>query len=267
MDKKFLQEHGLIDAQKQFTKLYEYTYITSDDLTNEADDDENGDDLDDFNMPQQDDNNDGNAVDMDQSNNTNGNDDELTNDDNSFDPNDFQQDDSNNNNQGGVEGLDVNKNAEADADNEISTEQDGDEVIDVDDLTKAQEDSEDKIDSLSLKIDKFMDYINSVDDLINKSNDKIDNLKAEIEKRNPTQIEKLSMQTQNSYPFNIRPEDYWKNKERTSNYRTDDDENGVNQGQYVITKNDVNGDTDWRSISKSLDDDDLHPTIDSIFDM
>jgi hypothetical protein len=65
------------------------------------------------------------------------------------------------------------------------------------------------------------------------------------------------MQTAKSYPFNVTPEEYWEEKEKTSNYSTENDENGVKQGQYVITKNDVNGGTDWKSISDSLDDDDF----------
>jgi hypothetical protein len=87
-------------------------------------------------------------------------------------------------------------------------------------------------------------------------------LKAEFEKRNPTQVEKLSMQTAKSGPFNVKPEDYWNEKEATSNYSTEPDNNGKGQGQYVITKDDVEGTTDWKSIADSISDDALyHPTL------
>ena len=87
-------------------------------------------------------------------------------------------------------------------------------------------------------------------------------MKAEFEKRNPTQVEKLSMQTAKSGPFNVTPEDYWNEKEATSNYSTEPDNNGKGQGQYVITKDDVEGTTDWKAIADSISDDALyHPTL------
>ena len=62
-------------------------------------------------------------------------------------------------------------------------------------------------------------YIDGFEEKINASNERMDTLKAEIEKRNPTPVEKLSLRSKNSYPFNVSPEEYWKDKEMTSNYR------------------------------------------------
>ena len=89
------------------------------------------------------------------------------------------------------------------------------------------------------------------------ADEKIEGLKSEFEKRNPTQVEKLSMQTAKSYPFNVKPEEFWAEKEATSNYSTEDDQNGVKQGQYVITAKDIAGETNWKEIADSLDDDDF----------
>lgn len=260
MDKKFLKEQGLIDAQKQFKKLYEYTFIGADDLTNEDEDDdipsENGPQMDNsMNMPN---NGDMSGQNMDMQGNQNIN--------SEIPP---QGDDSNTAN--GVEGFNPEGAEEENVedinidDNDVDIKQEDDEVIDVDDLTNAQEETDGKVSNLSVKFDELLAVVDKFDNMINNNNSKIDDLKAEIEKRNPTQIEKLSMQTQNSYPFNVTPEQYWSNKEKTSNYRTDSDNNGQEQGQYVITKDDINGDTDWRGISKSLDDDDLHQNLSSIF--
>lgn len=132
-----------------------------------------------------------------------------------------------------------------------------DDVVDVSELTDKEEENGEKIEHVSDKFDKVMKAIGSFEEIVRQQNDAIEELKAEYERRNPTQIEKLSMQTAKSYPFNITPEDYWKEKEATSNYSTEDDKNGVEQGQYVITKKDVDGDVNWKGIADSLDDDDL----------
>ena len=145
-------------------------------------------------------------------------------------------------------------NADFDAAN---TEQPGDEVLDVTELTDKQEDIEKEVGEIGGKFDKVMKALGAFEELLRANDRKIEDLKAEYEKRNPTQIEKLSMQTAKSYPFNVTPEEFWKEKEATSNYSTEDDDNGKGQGQYQITANDIAGATDWKSISDSLDDDDF----------
>lgn len=144
-----------------------------------------------------------------------------------------------------------------------------DDVVDVTDLTDAQEETEETVKHMGAKFEKAFKYLKQWEDkiketqaLIQANNEKIDSLKDEFEKRNPTQIEKLSMQTAKSGPFNVTPEEYWDKKEATSNYRTEDDNNGVGQEQYTITKNDIDGTTDWKGIADTLDDDTIyHPTL------
>lgn len=257
MDKKYLKEHGLLKSYEKYRRLCEYTTFGSDDVTNEDNDSDNADDNSNEQMPNLDSDmgslNDASDLNNDTEGANNGN-----------DASNLQNKPDND----GVEGLDVNNlNNDDNSGSEQSEdiESNGDEVIDVDDLTKSQEDTEKKVDDLDDKFERLMKAIDSFDSLIDKNNEKIESLKAEIERRNPTQIEKMSMQTQNSYPFNVTPNQYWSEKEQTSNYRTDNDENGVNQGQYVITKNDIDGDVDWKSISDSLDDDDVHQNLKAIF--
>lgn len=132
-----------------------------------------------------------------------------------------------------------------------------DDVVDISELTDSQEKTEENVGELNDKFNKVIDVLDSFKSLIQNNDAKIDNLRAEFEKRNPTQIEKLSMQTAKSGPFNVKPEDYWKEKEETSNYSTESDNNGKNMGQYVITKNDVDGNVDWKTIADSMDDDDF----------
>ena len=149
------------------------------------------------------------------------------------------------------------------------TQQPGDEVLDVTELTDKQDDIEDEIKEVGGKFDKVMKAIGAFEELLRTNDQKIEDLKTEFERRNPTQVEKLSMQTAKSYPFNVQPEEFWKEKEATSNYSTEDDDNGKEQGQYVITANDVNGNTDWKSIADSLDSEDFmfNQTLDKILKM
>ena len=142
------------------------------------------------------------------------------------------------------------------------------EVIDVDDLTDAQEKTYDKIGALSKKFDKLLNVIDKFEEVIQMNDDKIDtlerNIKAELEKRNPTAIEKLNLRSQNdSQPFNVSPNDYWKHKEATSNYRIGDDMED-DAPQYKIYQADIDEVGDWRNISQSLDDSDFKQTLEQI---
>lgn len=141
------------------------------------------------------------------------------------------------------------------------------EVIDVDDLTNAQEKTYDRMGNLSKKFDKLLNVIDKFEEVIAMNDEKIDaleaNIKAELEKRNPTAIEKLNLRSQNdSQPFNVSPNDFWKEKEATSNYRVGDDMEDA--PQYKILQGDIDEVGDWRSISQSLDTGDFNQTLKQI---
>ena len=136
-----------------------------------------------------------------------------------------------------------------------------DEVVDITDLTDAQDETNKKVKKLGFNLDKTFKQIEDFEKLIQSTNDKIGELQKEFERRNPTQQEKLSARAAVSYPFNVTPEDYWKDKEKTSNYSLDDDNNGDEQEQYTITAKDID-DNNWKSIADSMSlDDILHQTI------
>lgn len=139
----------------------------------------------------------------------------------------------------------------------VDTPSPDDDVVDITEFTDSQKEAEKDIEKLDNKFSTLIKQLGSFEELIRQNDAKIEDLKAEFEKRNPTQIEKLSMNSAKGYPFNTSVDDYWKEKEATSNYSPDDDNNGKGQGQYVITKNDINGGVDWKSISDSMDDDDF----------
>ena len=138
---------------------------------------------------------------------------------------------------------------------ETDPNEEEEEVIDVDDLTHSQEETERKIDAMAEKFDSLMDMLNGFEKKINSNDEKFDMLKNEIEKRNPTPVEKMTLRSKNSYPFNQTPEEYWDDKEATSNYSPDADNNGVDMPEYQITKDDIDNIADWRSIYKTMDDD------------
>lgn len=75
---------------------------------------------------------------------------------------------------------------------------------------------------------------------------KIDNLEQEITKRLPTPTEKLNIRTMDSYPFNIKLSDYWKDE-------LEDDKKEHENKEYTLTKQDINTSYNDMDIKKSLD--------------
>lgn len=147
-----------------------------------------------------------------------------------------------------------------------------DDVIDVDDLTKAQEKVNDKVNSVGRdlgkvdsRIEKLIGAIETLQGLFDKNNQEIADLKTEFEKRNPTQTEKLNLRSLDSYPFGVRPTDYWADKAKNSNYSAYADNEEPTTQEYVITNNDVD-DFNEREIADTFAiTDELEQNIKKIF--
>ena len=144
-----------------------------------------------------------------------------------------------------------------------------DEVIDVEELTNSQEQTEEKVDDIHVTMEKgfekLLGIVGKLDKMIDTSTNNMEAIKREIEKRNPTPMEKLNMRAANdSYPFNIKPDDFWKEKEATSNYRIggEDEPDAV---QYTITQSDIDGVSDFSRISKELNDSEFSQNLMNIF--
>jgi hypothetical protein len=123
-----------------------------------------------------------------------------------------------------------------------------DEVIDVEDITSAQEKMNTKVNHVGRNLGKVDDKlvslyhtINKLESMIDDNNSQIMALKQEFEKRNPTPTEKLNLRSLDSYPFNVNPVDYWKEKSATSNYKPYSDNDESPTEEYEITNNDVDG--------------------------
>ena len=144
-----------------------------------------------------------------------------------------------------------------------------DEVIDVDELTNAQEETEEKVEDIHVTMEKgfekLVNIVSRLDKIIDANTLNMEKIKQEIEKRNPTPMEKLNMRAANdSYPFNIKPDDYWREKEATSNYRIGG-EDEPDAAQYTITQGDLDNITDFKKISQDLSDSEFNQNLMNIF--
>lgn len=139
---------------------------------------------------------------------------------------------------------------------EDSNSEDNVEEIDVDDLVNAQDDANKKISKLmnrfSSAAEKMVKMADSISTKIDATSERISKLESEMEKRNPTPVEKMTLRSSMAYPFNVSPNDYWKEKEKDSNYSTEDDKNGENDERYKITKSDVDNISDYQTISRDM---------------
>ena len=149
---------------------------------------------------------------------------------------------------------------------------DGD-TIDIDGLTKAEEKLNDKqnqvgrdLAKVDNKISKLIDTIAGLQTALDNNNTELESLKAEFEKRNPTQTEKLDVRgALDSYPFNVRPDDFWANKmKERDNYEVYADNDKSTEDQYTITDEDVENLPSDISKTFSIADDDIQ-TLEKMF--
>ena len=138
---------------------------------------------------------------------------------------------------------------------DMETEQPGDEVVDVDELTQSQEATEFKVDNVADKLNKVLKIISKFNDAIEANDQKIEDLKKEFQKRNPTAEETLNLRSLASYPFSERPDEYWKKQQQEHpNYNviSDNDVSTADeQKEFEIRKGDIDNFNE-RDIMKSL---------------
>ena len=218
MNKKYIAKYNLQEAVKRFQQINEYTFITQPLMLSEEgeEDEQNANPQDGGQQPQ---------------GMTQGNNDQMPSDPNGAQPpmNDMGGDNGEpmgNNPMGGQpdnmemgaqpeqpdNGMGMGSDEEFDFEEETDVAEEGDEVIDVDDLTQSQEATEIKLDNFGEKFDKMMSFLDKVTQAIELSDKKIDDLRQEFEKRNPTEEEKLNLRSQASYPYSETPKGYWKEK-------------------------------------------------------
>lgn len=277
MDKKFIKKHFLTEFCEKFEKLSnvnedspatrknnrlnEWSFVPNS-LDEEGEDDENNN-MNDIPTPNQ-----GNDM-------PNG-------DDNGQEP--LMPTDDNNQGEQGLDNqqppmrTDDNKGGEItdipspNMNTDTEEETDSDDEVDVTELTDAQEKMNKKINSVGKDIahsdetiNKLMQSLDKISDIIKSNDAKIAELQREIQKRNPTPLEKLDLRSvETSTPYNVRPNDFWNKKLQTLPNYTSYDENSDNEGkkEYVITQGDVDNFTDAQ-MENSLKD--LELDFDKIF--
>lgn len=127
------------------------------------------------------------------------------------------------------------------------------EVIDVDELVDGQKRNEEAIGKLTDKFEQFLEKFSEFQGELKSNAEFMANLQGEFEKRNPTSVEKMTMRSLQSKPFQETPEEYMK-YDAPENYSPEDDNNGVGEPRYTITRDDVRNATDYSSIAKTLRD-------------
>ena len=106
--------------------------------------------------------------------------------------------------------------------------------VDVTDIVDKTEETKNSVDGVSTKMDDLLSklselesQVSGMDNVINK----IDDLEKEIERRNPTPVERLEMRSMDSFPYSVKLTDYWKDKEGY-------DETEVEE-EFTLTQSDV----------------------------
>ncbi|MEE3414358.1 MAG: hypothetical protein VZR53_03205 [Prevotella sp.] len=108
--------------------------------------------------------------------------------------------------------------------------EDDNTVIDVEDIVQAQEKLNKKeneigkdVSSLGTDYTKLLAALEKMQKTIDAQDQRMSQLSNELEKRIPTQQERLQMQSLKSYPFNIDPNEYWNEKEKDGDYKATDE--------------------------------------------
>lgn len=148
------------------------------------------------------------------------------------------------------------------------------ETIDIDGLTQAEDKLNVKqnrigrdLSKVDNRITTLIDTINNLLTKVDSNNSEIESLKAEFEKRNPTQTEKLNLRSLDSYPFNVKPNEYWAEKAKEGGYEAYADNDEPTTKEYVITNDDVdNPSDDIANTFFKIDDDDIQ-TLEKMFNI
>lgn len=118
----------------------------------------------------------------------------------------------------------------------VDTEPSEDTVeVDVTDIVDNTEATKTSVEGVSTKMDELLSKLTDLENQVSgmdKVIDKIESLEKEIEKRNPTPVERLEMRSMESFPYSVKLTDFWKDKE---GYEATEE----NEEEFVLKQSDV----------------------------
>jgi hypothetical protein len=106
--------------------------------------------------------------------------------------------------------------------------------VDVTDIIDKTEETKTSVDGVSTKMDDLMSKLSDLETQVSGMDNvitKIDDLEKEIERRNPTPVERLEMRSMDSFPYSVKLTDFWKDKE---GYDATEEEE-----EFTLTQSDV----------------------------
>ena len=138
---------------------------------------------------------------------------------------------------GAVEG-ETDTFGDTEVEDEFATEEPlgGEDTVEVDvtDIVDKTEETKTSVDGVSTKMDDLLSKLSELESQVSgmdKVINKIDDLEIEIERRNPTPVERLEMRSMDSFPYSVKLTDFWKDKE---GYEAKEEEQ-----EFTLTQSDV----------------------------
>jgi hypothetical protein len=133
--------------------------------------------------------------------------------------------------------------ADTETGDEDTVEVDVTDIVDNTEATKTSVDGvSSKMDELLSKLSELEQQVSGMDKVINK----IEGLEKEIERRNPTPVERLEMRSLSSFPYSVKLTDFWDDKEGYEAKEDSDEE-------YILRQSDVEN-FDAKQIRASFND-------------
>lgn len=154
-------------------------------------------------------------------------------------------------NQGGEgedDGLDAETEDDSD-DTETDEMEEGDEVIDVDDLTMSQEETERELGTVNKNMVTLLKVVNKCIQAISDNDKKLEDLMAEYERRNPTEDEKTNVRVRQGVPFTDDANSFW--SDRGQRMYDDNMIDPRHYTEYIITLDDVK-DANTKDVADSI---------------
>lgn len=125
------------------------------------------------------------------------------------------------------------------------------EEIDVTSLVNSTDEAKNAADKANQNTEMLMQKLEDLESRIasmDAVSGKIEDLEKEIIKRNPTNVEKLEMQSLHSGPYTQKLSDYWADKHGAYDVMGNDEK----KQEYILTKDDVDADYSDNEIKKSF---------------